>query len=280
MSFVPYESIALHLFSQIQPLIFMTICAPIRKNILQICMALVKSVLVPLFFKAPRHVERNLQRSKKSASRKQALCLLLVIISSIFVLLSIVFAVLSVFEGHNLNSKHEQRSFQVESQQLPRLFNCESFKETLSIADNRFECFERRGYPNLQFEKCYTVLVSPYQNQTNIYWNHKKLCEYHGGEIYYPVTLEEGKAVDKILQYHTSLSKSPKVFVGYESGWSYKTYWVSEYRSYDGNVRLDLNSLLWMSKPRGEPSVCQENGKLYDCDKHMFADYLVCMRPL
>ena len=163
-SFVPYESIV-HLFSHIQPLIFMTICAPIRNNLLLFLLASIKMFLVPLFFKASGNAKRGQQGSEKKGYRSLVLSRLLVALSFVFVLLSINFVVLSPFQIHKLTSRHEYRSLLVKSQQASNFSNYYFFRG-ISIVDERFECLESRGYPNTQFHKCYTVIASPYQNES------------------------------------------------------------------------------------------------------------------
>ena len=208
---------ALYVFAQIQPLLFMTVCAPIRNALTNAITAASNLVLQLLFFTKSSASETNELKREKTLKqfRNQAnVAKSFLLIGTIAFLVALILINGFAF-AESITVQKSQNSFENHYNQmrLKRFSAVKSFGEipSLKLRDNKLDCYLKRGYPNEDFQKCYYVFPSPVQLHELFYDEHLMLCSNMSLAFFYPITMQEIIAVDAVLRSNTGNRHSKKL---------------------------------------------------------------------
>ena len=196
----------LYVFAQIQPLLFMTVCAPIRNAITDGITTAGSFIWQLLFFTKTVTSETKESKTEKAQKRFKNVAktfLLVAVIASVMVLtLMSCFAFAESFSVQKSQNYIQNYNNQVRSKRFSAV---KSFGEihALKFRDNKLDCYLKQGYPNEDFQKCYYVFPSPVQIHEVFYNEHLMLCSNMSLAFFYPITMQESIAVDAVLRSYT-----------------------------------------------------------------------------
>ena len=282
-SFIPYESMTLHVFGQIQPLLFMTVCAPIRKALVcGICTAF-SFVGRPLFFSKHLSLQEFDHGTPKTMKPSQNIAQLVAIIASLicslFLSCGVPLAYLQI--NYILDSQIIVRESQ-NSLRLVRFSVVTSHSEIpiLDWRDNKLECYLNGGYPNEIINKCFHVFPTPAVLGESFFDLHEGVCSNMSMVFYYPITLQQSHSVDAILKTYTGHQVAPLIHVGYIFR-DERAFGRFIYESYDYDVILEAGSPLWVRRTDGSADVaCQIGGRIVQCNSAQKTEFFVCSHDI
>ena len=204
---------ALYVFAQIQPLLFMVVCAPIRNAITNGITAAGNFILQLLFFTSTERSAPNISKAEKTQrqfrNQANATKSFLLFGTVVFVLLLLLMNGLTFTESFSWKKSESYFRNEYNEMRLKRFSAVKSFDEILEIRDKKLDCYLKRGFPNDELQKCYYVFPSPVQIHEVFYYEHLMLCSNMSLAFFYPITLQESIAVDAMLRSYTG-NRDPK----------------------------------------------------------------------
>ena len=271
-NYIAYNSFVLHAFSQLQPILFMLICAPIRNFFLKavrfFCAATFRPLLLSkkLVLAGTTNGIRNnaddisTAKSQETKPRIRICVLGFFFLTCLLVVLSLAASAFLLVQNAQLKTFSSGMKTGEASLRPAKFINLQSYDELLMIPDFREDCLVSGGYPILHDGRCCSVFPPAFLTLTIL----KSFCSSRAMSLYYPRTLREAAAVNEMLKHWSGETDAPKIVVGYTRS-SFQT--TARYRSWDGKLTIGYTSDLWGQKikSRSHLTVCQKQAKLSEC---------------